>query len=246
MTHVCVRDWRKLNSSFEVDMRLTLVKFLFASLATSAITLSGCGTTQSGTPASFVPATHGLATLSGPANAGGGGGGATGGGGGGGGGTTSGGGGGGNVTLNAIVVADAAFPNVLGSLVYSQVGGFQKLTGDIVDIGVVQPPPSAIQFDVGLFVKGVLVNYAVIAPTNGFPLSLQTLCPDITATSVDCSAFAGEFAHAPGGGVPAQTVPVLTAGAQVDVQIFKGVLGLSIYAANGRTNVQHIATAILR
>jgi hypothetical protein len=231
-------------------MRLTLVKFLFASLATSAVALSGCATTQSGTSASFVPASHGLAPSSGPANAGGGGGGAAGGGGttggGGGGGATGGGGGGGNVTLNAIVVADAAFPTVLGSLVYSQVGGFEKLTGDIVDIGVVQPPPSAIQTDVGLFVKGVLVNYAIIVPTNGFPLNLQALCPDITATSVDCSSFAGEFARAPGGGVPAQTVPVLTAGAQVDVQTFKGVLGLSIYAANGRTNVQHIATAILR
>ena len=236
-------------------MRLPLVKFLFASLATSAVALSGCATTQSGTSTSFVPATHGLAPLSGPANAGGGGGAAGGGGGGaasggggavGGGGAAGGGGGGGNVTLNAIVVADAAFPNVLGSLVYSQVGGFEKLTGDIVDIGVVQPPPSAIQTNVGLFVKGALVNYAIIAPTNGFPLSLQTICPDITATSVDCSSFAGEFAHAPGGGVPSQTVPVLTSGAQVDVQTFKGVLGLSIFAANGRTNVQHIATAILR
>jgi hypothetical protein len=232
-------------------MRLPLVKFFIASLATSAVALSGCATTQSGTSASFVPATHSLAPLSGPANAGGGGGGTAGGGGGGatgggGGGAGGGGGGGGNVTLNAIVVPDAAFPNVLGSLVYSQVGGFEKLTGDVVDIGVVQPPPSAIQTDVGLFVKGALVNYAVIAPTNGFPLNLQTLCPDITATSVDCSSFAGEFAHAPGGGVPAQTVPVLSAGAQVDVQIFNGVLGLSIFAANGRTNVQHIATAILR
>jgi hypothetical protein len=234
--------WRKLHSGFEVDMRLTLVKFLIASLATSAVALSGCATTQSGTSASVVPAAHVLTPASGPANSGG----AGGGGGGGGGGAAGGGGGGGNVTLNATVVADPAFASVRGTLVYAQAGGFEKLTGDVVDIGVVQPPPSAIQTTVGLFVNGALVNWASIVPTNGVPLSLIAVCPDLIATSTDCAAFVGEFAHAPGGIVPAQTVPVLTAGTQVDVETFKGVLGLSIFAANGRTNVQHIGTAILR
>jgi|GEM_PF-5761941 len=222
-------------------MRLPLVKFLFASLATSAVGLSGCAATQSGTSASFVPGTHALAPLSGPANSGGGGGAA-----GGGGGAAGGGGGGGNVTLNAIIVADAGFPNVRGSLVYSQVGAFEKLTGDLVDTGVVQLPPPAIPTDVGLFINGALVNWASIAPTNGIPLEFTPICPDITATSTDCAGFAGEFAHASGGGVPAQTVPVLSAGTVVDVELFKGVLGRSIFAANGRTNVQHIGTAILR
>ena len=218
-------------------MRLSLVKFLFASLATGAVALAGCTTSQTGTSGSFVPATHALAPLSGPANSGGGGGG---------GGAAGGGGGGGNVTLNAIVVADAGFPNVRGSLIYSQVGSFEKLTGDLVDTGVVQPPAPAIPIDVGLFINGTLVNWASIAPTNGIPLEFAVICPDITATSTDCAGFAGEFAHAPGGGVPAQTVPVLKAGAVVDVELFTGVLGRSIFAANGRVNVQHIATAILR
>jgi hypothetical protein len=97
-----------------------------------------------------------------------------------------------------------------------------------------------------LFVNGALVNGASIVPTNGSPLNFTAICPDVTATSTDCAVFAGEFAHAPGGIVPAQTVPVLTAGAVVDVEIFQGVLGLSIFAPNGRTNVQHIATATLR
>ena len=214
-------------------MRLSLVKFFVASLATGAVGLAGCATSQTGMSASFVPGTHALAPLSGPANAGGG---AAGGGG----------GGGGNVTLNAIVVADAGFPNVRGSLLYSQVGAFEKLTGDIVDTGVVQPPPPAIPTDVGLFINGTLVNWASIAPTNGVPLEFTPICADITATSTDCAGFAGEFAHAPGGGAPAQTVPVLKAGALVDVELFTGVLGRSIFATNGRTNVQHIGTAILR
>jgi hypothetical protein len=225
-------------------MRLSPVKFLFASLATGAVALAGCTTSPTGTSAPFVPGAHSLAPLSGPANSGGSGGG--GGAAGGGGGAAGGGGGGGNVTLNAIVVADAGSPNVRGSLVYSQVGAFEKLTGDIVDTGVVQPPPPAVPTDVGLFINGTLVNWASIAPTNGVPLEFTPICPDITATSTDCAGFAGEFAHAPGGGVPTQTVPVLKAGALVDVQLFTGVLGRSIFATNGRTNVQHIGTAILR
>jgi hypothetical protein len=220
-------------------MRFPLANVLAVSLAASAVALSGCATTQSGSSGSLVPAAHALVPLSGPATSGGGtsgGGGASGGGG----------GGGGNVTLNAIIVADAGFPNVRGSLVYSQVGSFEKLTGDLVDTGVVQPPPPAIPTDAGLFINGTLVNWASIAPTNGIPLEFAAICPDVTATSTDCAGFAGEFAHAPGGGTPAQTVPVLKAGAVVDVELFTGVLGRSIFATNGRTNVQHIGTAILR
>lgn len=225
-------------------MRLALVKFLFAPLAASAVAVSGCASMQSTTSGSLLPAAHALAPSSGPANsggsAGGGGGGGTAGGGSGGGGGTA------NVTLAGSIVPDLAFPNIRGSFVYTQAGGFEKLTGDLVDTGVVQPPPPAIETAAGLFIKGTLVNWASIVPTNGIPLEFSPICPDITPASTDCAGFVGEFAHAPGGGVPSQTVPVLTVGALVDIELFKGVIGRSIFDVNGRTNVQHIGTAILR
>jgi hypothetical protein len=218
-------------------MRLALVKFLFAPLAASAVAVSGCAPMQSATSGSVVPTAHALTPLSG--GTGGGGGGTAGGGSGGGGGAV-------NVTLTGSIVPDLTAPNIRGSLVYTQAGGFEKLTGDLVDTGVVQPQQPAIQITVGLFIKGTLVNWASIVPTNGIPLEFTAICPDITPASTDCAGFVGEFAHAPGGGVPSQTVPVLTAGALVDVQLFKGVIGRSIFDANGRTSVQHIGTATLR